>query len=170
MAQNWKVERINEMKEELKNYSTFILTDYRGLNVEQITSLRKALREKGAEYHVIKNRFAKRVFQELEIKGLDELFVDPTAIAYTNEDISEISKILVDASEDTTLTMKGGFLDGSVVSGEEIDKISKLPSRQVLIGKTVGLLNGPISGLAIVLNGIISQFLRTLKAVEATKN
>ena len=170
MAQNWKVEKINAMKEELKNYSTFILTDYRGLNVEQITNLRKKLREKGAEYHVIKNRFVKRVFQELEIKGLDGLLINPTAIAYTNEDISEISKVLVDTARDTTLTMKGGFLEGSVLGSEEIDKISKLPSRQVLIGQTVGLLSGPIAGLANVLSGVISKFLRTLKAVEAVKN
>jgi large subunit ribosomal protein L10 len=170
MAQNWKVEKINEMKEELKNYSTFIFTDYRGLNVEQITSLRNSLRGKGAEYHVIKNRFMKRVFQELGVEGLDEFLVNPTAIAYTNEDISEISKILAGTADETTLSLKGGFIEGLVLSDEEIVKISKLPSKQALIGQTVGLLNGPISGLVFVLNGVISKFLRTLKAVEATKN
>jgi large subunit ribosomal protein L10 len=170
MAQDWKVERVKELKEELNKYSTYIFTDYRGLNVEQITSLRKSLREKGAEYHVAKNRFTKRAFQELKISGLDEFLINPTALAYTNEDISDISKILVNASGVTTLALKGGFSEGSVLTGEEIIKISKLPSKQALIGQTVGLLNGPISGLAVVLNGVISKFLRTLKAVETTKN
>ena len=102
MAQNWKVERVKELKEELNKYSTFIFTDYRGLNVEQITNLRKSLRETGAEYHVTKNRFTKRVFQELGISGLDEFLINPTALAYTNEDISEICKILMNATKETT--------------------------------------------------------------------
>jgi large subunit ribosomal protein L10 len=170
MAQDWKVERVKVLKEELNKYSSYIFTDYRGLNVEQITSLRKSLREKGAEYHVTKNRFTKRAFQELKISGVDGFLINPTALAYTNEDISEISKILVDASGETTLTLKGGFSEGSILTGEEIIKISMLPSKQALIGQTVGLLNGPISGLAVVLNGVISKFLRTLKAVETTKN
>ena len=170
MAQNWKVEKVKGLKEELEKYSTYIFTDYRGLNVEQITDLRKSLREKGAEYHVTKNRFTKRAFQDLKISGLDEYLINPTALAYTNEDISEISKILFKATTETTLTLKGGFSEGLLLTGEEIEKISKLPSKQALIGQTVGLLNGPISGLAVVLNGVISKFLRTLKAVETTKN
>ncbi len=170
MAQKWKVERVKELKEVLIKYSTYLFTDYRGLNVEQITNLRKSLRETGAEYHVTKNRFMKRVFQELEISGLDEFLINPTALAYTNEDISEICKILINATKETTLTLKGGFSDGSILTREEIVEISRLPSKQALIGQTVGLLNGPISGLAMVLNGVISKFLRTLKAVEATKN
>ena len=59
MAQDWKVERVKELKEEINKYSTYIFTDYRGLNVDQITKLRKSLREIGAEYHVIKNRYTK---------------------------------------------------------------------------------------------------------------
>lgn len=170
MAQKWKMEKVNALKEELKEYSNFVFTDYRGLNVEQINGLRNTLHGKGAQYHVVKNRFTKRAFNELGMNGFEQFLVNPTAIAYNNEDISEMAKILVDTSKDTTLEVKGGYTDGLILSSEEIDKISKLPSKQVLIARTVRALNGPIEGFVFVLKGIISGFVRTLKAIEKTKS
>jgi len=169
MANETKIKKVNKLKEELEKYDNFILTNYRGLNVEQISDLRKKLKEKEVGYHVVKNRFAKRVFNKLKIKDLDNILVDPTAIAYFNTDISDVVKILVGSMKATTLKIKGGFSQGHLLSKEDIELISKLPSRDVLIAQTIGLLNAPISGIVFVLNGIILKFVRTLKAIEEVK-
>jgi len=169
MAQQWKVEKVEELKNKIKDYRSFIFTNYRGLNVQQINSLRNDLREKGAEFHVVKNRMMKRVFGDMGMSDMDQFLVDPTALAYFNADISEILKILVQGAKDTTLELKGGYTGGNTLSVEAIEKISTLPSREVLIGQTVGMLNAPISGLVNVLGGVVSKFVRTLKAIEEPK-
>jgi large subunit ribosomal protein L10 len=170
MSKESKAEMLEQLKDKYKHYSNFIFTDYRGLNVEQITTLRSSLREKEVEYHVVKNRSAKRVFSELGHDDVEKFFIDPTAIAYFNTDISEACKILINAAKDTTLSMKGGLTDGVIISDADIENIAKLPSRQVLIGQTVMLLNSPVSGLVLLLGGVISKFVRTLKAIENSKN
>ena len=169
MAQKYKVERVEALREELKDFHSFIFTDYRGLNVQQISELRNNLRDKGARYHVIKNRYAKRVFQDLGFDGMDRYLVNPTAIAYFEKNLSEIAKVLIDSSEETTLELKGGYSDGSIISSEELLKISKLPSRDVLLAQLFGMLNAPQRGLVTVLHGILSKFVRTLKAVQDVK-
>jgi large subunit ribosomal protein L10 len=170
MAQNYKVEKVEALREELKDFHSFIFTDYLGLNVQQINDLRNNLREKGAHYHVVKNRFVKRVFQEFGYEGLDQFLVNPTALAYFETDLSEIAKVLVDSASETTLELKGGYSDGTLLSSQEITKISKLPSRNALTAQILGLLNAPPRGLVMVLFGILSKFVRTLKAVEESKS
>ncbi len=170
MAQKWKIDKINELKEELKDYSNFLFANYRGLNVEQINNLRNNLREKGAEFHVVKNRFMKRVFNELGHENLDQFLVDPTALTYFNVDLSEIAKLLVEASQDTTLGIKGGYTDGTIFMAEDLEAIAKLPPKQVLIGQVIGLLNSPLADFVHVLNGTITKFIRTLKAIELIKS
>ncbi len=169
MPQKEKIEKVKKLKEDFQNYKSFIFTNYRGLNVQQITDLRNKLREKGAQFHVIKNRFAKRVFNEFGYEGLEGFLVEPTAIAYFNTDVNEIAKILFDAKEDTTLLVKGGYSEGTVYSEEDLLRISKLPSREVLIAQAVGLFNAPIAGLVFTLSGLLSKFVRTLKAIEEKK-
>ena len=169
MAQKYKVEKVEALKEELKDYNSFIFTDYRGLDVQQINQLRNSLRDKGAHYHVIKNSYAKRVFQDLGFDGMDRYLVNPTAIAYFEKNLSEIAKVLIDSAEETTLELKGGYSDGSVISSDELVKISKLPSRDVLLAQLLGMLNAPQRGLVTVLHGILSKFVRTLKAVQEAK-
>ncbi len=169
MTQQWKVEKVEELRNKIKDYRSFIFTNYRGLNVQQINGLRNDLREKGAEFHVVKNRMVKRVFSDMGMSDMDKFLVDPTALAYFNADISEVLKILVQSAKDTSLELKGGYTGGNTLSVEAIENISKLPSREVLIGQTVGMLNAPISGLVSVLGGVVSKFVRTLKAIEESK-
>jgi large subunit ribosomal protein L10 len=169
MAQSYKVEQVQALKDELKDFHSFIFTDYRGLKVQQINDLRNNLRNKGAHYHVIKNRYAKRVFQDLGLDGMDQYLVNPTAIAYFEENLSEIAKVLIDSAEETTLELKGGYSDGSVISSEELVKISKLPPRDVLLSQLLGVLQAPQRGLVTVLHGMLAKFVRTLKAVQEAK-
>jgi large subunit ribosomal protein L10 len=169
MAQSWKVERLEKLKDDIKRHSSFIFTDYRGLNVNQLSSLRSALKNKEVEYHVVKNRFAKRAFKELGYEDIDPFFIDPTAIAYFNVDISEVCKVLIDSAEETTLQMKGALSDGVFMTSQDIEKISKLPSKQILIAKTVGLMASPVTGLVFMMKGMLTQFVGTLKQIEKIK-
>jgi large subunit ribosomal protein L10 len=169
MAQKQKVERVEALKEELKDFQNFIFTDYRGLSVQQINGLRNTLREKGAHFHVVKNRSVKRVFQDFGYAGLDQFLVNPTALAYFDTDLSEVAKVLITSVEETTLELKGGYSDGSLLSSEEINQISKLPSRETLIAQVVSLLNAPPKGLVMALSGILSKFVRILKAIEKSR-
>lgn len=169
MAQAYKVERVAALREELKNYSSFIFTNYRGLNVSQLNSLRQSLKERGAEYHVIKNRSAKRAFHELGFDDFDEFLIDPTALAYFDGDISEITKVFIESAKGTTLQLKGGYSRDTVLTPEDIESISKLPPREVLLARVVGTINAPVSGLVFVLYGLVSKFVRTLKAIEEQK-
>jgi large subunit ribosomal protein L10 len=169
MAQQWKLERLDRLKEDFKGCSSFIFTDYRGLNVDQLSSLRHALKEKEVEFHVVKNRFAKRVFNELGYEDIDPFFINPTAVAYFNVDISEVCKILFDSTDETTLQIKGGLSDGTLITRQDIEKISKLPSRQILIAETVGLMAAPITGFVFVIKSVLMQFFGVLKQIGTSK-
>jgi len=169
MVQNYKVAKTQALKDEIKDFKGFIFTDYRGLNVQQINALRNTLREKGAEFHVVKNRTVKRVFHELGYEAFDRFLVNPTALAYFNGDISGIAKTLADRIEETSLQIKGGFVNDNFLGPEDIVQIAALPSKETLIAKIIGTINGPRAGLVFTLNGILSKFIRTLKAVEEQK-
>ena len=169
MPQKVKVEKLEKLKKELEEYKSFIFTDYRGLNVQQITDLRNSLREKNAQYHVVKNRFVKRIFHDFGYEELDAFLVEPTALAYFNSDITEISKLLFKTKDESSLDVKGGYSEGNIYSSEDLLNISKLPSREIMITQAVGLLNAPISGLVFTLGGVLSKFVRTLKAIENKK-
>lgn len=169
MAQKYKVERVAALKEELKNYPSFVFANYRGLNVQQLSGLRKNLKEKGARFHVVKNRFVKRAFRELGFEDFDQFLIDPTALAYFDADLSEITKILMDSAKESTLEIKGGYAHERVLSPEDIERISELPSREALIAQVLGTLNAPVSGLVFVLQGLLTKFVRTLKEIESRK-
>lgn len=169
MVQNYKKKRLSVLKDELKEYSNFIFTDYRGMNVQQLSSLRNMLREKNVSFHVVKNLLVKRAFKDLGLDGFDGFLVNPTALACFNIDPTEVSKIFSATAKETTLRIKGGYVGGRLLSAEDIEMISKLPSREALIAQVVGLLNAPVAGLVMALGGIIIKFVRTLKEIERLK-
>jgi large subunit ribosomal protein L10 len=171
MAQQYKVEQVAKLKEEFEKYPSFIFTNYRGLNVGQLSGLRKNLNERGVQFHVVKNRYAKRVFHDIGFDTtLDQFLIDPTAIAYFDTDITEITKILTDAAKDSSLQIKGGYTGDMVLSPEDIERIAELPSRDLLIAQVVGTLNAPITMLVYVLQGLLAKFVRTLKAIETKRS
>ena len=119
-----KKAQVAEAVELLKNTQTGVLVDYRGLNVAEDTDLRNKLREANVKYFVIKNKILKRAVEEIGLEGLDEVLHGPTALAVSAEDAVAPAKILADyAKENEKLEIKGGFMDGSVMSLDEIKKL-----------------------------------------------
>ena len=153
-----KQEKVNELAQEIKEAKVVLLTDYRGITVTDVTKLRKDLREADAEYKVIKNNIIRRALEVNGESGLNELLEGPTAIVYGTGDYLEPAKIIYNFSKDNDFyKIKGGIIDGKVMTAEEIITLAKLPSRQELLGMLAGALLGNISKLAVGLNEVCKQ-------------
>lgn len=150
-----KEEEVKALAEKLKNAKVVLLTDYRGINVADVTKLRADLRNSKTEYKVIKNNIIKRALNENGENGLDELLEGPTAIIFGEEDYLEPSKIVYNYSKNNEFyQIKGGIIDGKVMTAEEIITLAKLPSRQELLAKLAGSLLGNITKLAATLDQV----------------
>ena len=144
---------IKELAEQFKTDKLILLVDYRGINVEQVTKLRSDLRNANASYKVIKNNIVKRALNLNGENGLDSLLEGPTAVVTSKEDYLEASKIIYKFSKDNDFyKIKGGIIDGKVMTAEEIITLAKLPSRQELLAKLAGALLGNITKLAVALD------------------
>ena len=152
---NQKKEEVAKLAETMKEAKLILLTDYRGINVTDVTNLRTDLRKVNAEYRVIKNNITKRALAECKIEGLDDKLEGPTAVIMTNEDYLDATKIIYKFSKDNDYyKIKGGVVDGKVMTTEEIITLAKLPSRQDLLSMLAGGLLANISKLAVALEQV----------------
>ena len=155
---NQKKEEVSALAAKMKDAKLVLLTDYRGINVEDVTNLRTQLRNTKAEYKVIKNNITKRALAECGIEGLEDKLVGPTAVIMTNEDYLETTKAIYNFSKDNDYyKIKGGVVEGKVMTAEEIIAIAKLPSRDTLLSMLAGALLGNISKLAVALDQVKLQ-------------
>ena len=155
---NQKKEEVTKLAEEMKNAKLILLTDYRGINVTDVTELRTSLRNTNATYRVIKNNIIRRALQEAGIEGLEDKLVGPTAVIMSNEDYLEPSKAIYTFSKDNDYyKIKGGVIEEKVMEAEEIITLAKLPSRQELMAKLAGALLGNITKLAVALDAVKAQ-------------
>ncbi len=153
-----KQEEVSKLAEKLKEAKVILLTDYRGINVEDVTKLRAELRGVNTEYKVIKNNIIKRALDANGENGLDDLLEGPTALIIGTEDYLEPSKIIYNFSKNNDFyKIKGGIIDGKVMTAEEIITLAKLPSRQELMAKLAGALLGNITKLAVALDAVKAQ-------------
>ena len=169
MAKPEKVSAVAEITEQFKGSTAAVVTEYRGLSVGNITTLRRALGE-GATYSVAKNTLVKRAAAEAGIEGLDDLFVGPTAIAFIKgEPVDAAKAIKAFAKDNKALIVKGGYMDGATLSVEEINKIADLESREILLAKLAGAMKGNLSKAAGLFNAPASQFARLAFALQEKK-
>ena len=153
-----KEEEVSKLAEKLKEAKVILLTDYRGINVADVTKLRADLRNANSEYKVIKNNIIKRALDANGESGLDDLLEGPTALVIGTEDYLEPSKVIYNFSKDNEFyKIKGGIIDGKVMTAEEIITLAKLPSRQELMAKLAGALLGNITKLAVALDAVREQ-------------
>ena len=153
-----KEEEVKKLAEKLKEAKVILLTDYRGINVADVTKLRTELRNVNTEYKVIKNNIVKRALNENGENGLDELLEGPTAVIFGAEDYLEPSKVVYNFTKTNEFyKIKGGIIDGKVMTAEEIITLAKLPSRETLLSMLAGALLGNISKLAVALDQVRVQ-------------
>ena len=153
-----KQAKVEELANELKDAKVVLLADYRGINVADVTSLRAELRKVNAEYKVIKNNIVKRALDANGESELDEALEGPVAIVIGKEDYLEPSKVIYNFTKTHDFyKIKGGIIEGKVMTAEEIITLAKLPSRQELLAKLAGALLGNITKLAVALDQVKVQ-------------
>ncbi len=153
-----KEEEVSKLAEKFKSSNLVLLTDYRGITVEDVTNLRNTLRDTKAEYKVIKNNIIKRALDTNGENALDEVLEGPTAVITTEgEYLDPLKAIYNFAKTNDFYKIKGGIIEGKVMTTEELITLAKLPSRQELLGMLAGGLLGTISKLAIGLDQVRMQ-------------
>ena len=153
-----KQEEVKNLAEKFKDAKLVLLTDYRGITVEDVTSLRNTLRDTKSEYKVIKNNIIRRALDANGEKELDSVLEGPTAVVIADEDYVEPLKAIYNYSKANDFyKIKGGIVEGKVMTAEELIALAKLPSRQELLGMLAGGLLSTISKLAVGLDQVRLQ-------------
>ncbi len=148
-----KVLIVEEIKQKISQSKSIAFVDYRGLNVEKDTVMRRAFKANGAEYKVYKNRLVLIALNQLGITGADDLLQGTNAVVFSYNDEVSAPKVLMDViKKDKILELKFGIVNDKIVSKDEIETLAKLPSREELLAKLLSVLNGPASALARVLS------------------
>ncbi len=172
MADNKSIKQqtVEEIKEKFQRSKAVVLVDYRGLNVKEVTELRKKFREAGADYKVYKNTLMVRAFNELEEESLLTRLTGPNAIAFGYDDAVVPAKILSDfAKTYKKLEIKAGIVEGAFVDADGIKALADLPPKEVLMAQVLGGMNSPISGFVNVLQGSIRNLVYALNAIGEQK-
>ena len=150
-----KAQEVEVVTAKLKEAASVVVVDYRGLTVEQVTDLRKQLRDANIEMKVIKNGILRRAAEAAGLEGMEDVFVGPTAVAFSNEDVVAPAKIMNDfAKTADKLEIKGGIIEGNVSSVEEIVALAKLPSREGLLSMLLSVLQAPVRNVAYAVKAV----------------
>ncbi len=165
MAKPTKVATVAEIADRFRNSSAAVVTEYRGLTMSQLTTLRKSLGD-DITYTVAKNTLVTRAAQDAGVEGLEGLFTGPTAVAFINGEPVDAAKVLRDfARTNPLLVIKGGLLDGKALDATEVGKLADLESRDVLLGKMAGAMLATLTKAAIVLNALPTKVARLAAAL-----
>lgn len=170
MAKPEKVAAVAQIREDLAASQAVFVTDYRGLTVAQLTRLRRKLREAGTEYRVVKNTLARRAAAEVDASVLESLLVGPSGVAFAKQDPVATAKVLNEFARETKIfEIRGGMLQGKLLTAEGVQALADLPPREVLLAQVVGGMQAPISGFVSVLQGTIRKLVYALDAVREKK-
>lgn len=166
MARPDKAAAVEALKEAFTSSSAAVLTEYRGLTVQSIKALRRALGDE-ATYAVAKNTLTQIAAKEAGIEGLDEQLTGPTAIAFIRGDVATVAKGLRDFAKDNPLlVIKGGVMDGRVLDATEVKKLADLESREVLLAMLAGAMQANLSKTVYLIAAPLNQAARALGALE----
>ncbi len=160
-----------DFREKVEQAPVIYLTDFTGLDVKSMTSLRQNLRASGAEYLVVKNRLVKRALEGLQVPDISEALLGPTGVVLGYGGVVEPAKVVSDFAKehDDKPVFKLGILDNEVVSAEEILRLAKLPPREQLLAELAGALEAPMVALASALEGKLQEMSGLLDALKQRK-
>jgi large subunit ribosomal protein L10 len=165
-----KREMVAELTDLLSRSSTAIVSDYRGLTVADLAAVRRALREQGISYRVVKNRLGRIAADQAGLGDLSQLLEGPTAVAIGNVDDVVLARSFLDAVRPfRTVTVRGGVLRGRRIESNEVDRLAALPSREVLLGQLAGGMASPLSGMASLMSAPLRNLGYALQQLAAQK-
>jgi large subunit ribosomal protein L10 len=161
-----KVAVVDEVRERLESSSATLLTEYRGMKVSELATLRRTLRDAGGDYKIYKNTLVRFAVRDLGLEGVEELLVGPTAVAFCDGDVAAVAKALRDFSRtNPNLIVKGGVLGSKALSADEARALAELPSREVLLARIAGGLAAPMVQFAGLLQALPRNMAYGLKAL-----
>ncbi len=170
MIRSQKETQIKEIKEKFSSSNATIVTNYKGLTVEKISSLRKELRKINAEYKVYKNTMSEIAYKSFGFDNIGNYFSGSTAIAFSKGDPAKLAKILNDFKKENELFgIKCGTLGNNLINEQEVKALASLPPREVLLAKLLGNMKGPIAGFVNLLSGNIRNLAYVLKSIAEQK-
>lgn len=150
--------QVQEITEKFQGAASVVVVDYRGLNVAQVTELRKQLREAGVEFKVYKNTLTRRAAEAAGLEGINEVLVGPNAIAFSNEDVVAPAKIINEfAKKNEALEIKAGIIEGTISSVEDVKALAELPSREGLLSMLLSVLQAPVRNFALATKAVAEQ-------------
>lgn len=165
-----KSQIVEEIKEKIRSSQSLVLVDYRGLNVAELTELRKRYREAGVDYKVYKNTMMSFAFKDLGLEEVEDYLKGPSAVAFSLNDPASAAKITTEfAKTNDKLKIKAGIVDGKIIDENGVKSLAELPPREVLIAQVLGGFNSPIQGFANVLQGTIRGLAIALNAIAEQK-
>ncbi|EKE03751.1 MAG: hypothetical protein ACD_20C00157G0028 [uncultured bacterium] len=168
----FKNEKIQEIGDRVAKAKVAIVTDYRGLTVAEITDLRRQLQKEGADYTVVKNTLTKIAIKDTPYDGLEKLLEGPSAVVFGFEDQVAPAKVLtqfIKKAKKIELKLRGGVLDGKVLSPAEVTQLSELPSKEELYAKMLGSINSPATGIVNTVNGVMRALVIATDGVRKQK-
>ncbi|MEM9034135.1 MAG: 50S ribosomal protein L10 [Actinomycetota bacterium] len=161
-----KVAVVDEVRDRLGEATATIITEYRGLDVKAMQTLRADLRQAGGSYKIYKNTLARLAARELELADLEPLLSGPTALAFVEDDVAKVAKALREfAASNENLAIKGGVLGGVVIDAAQVAALADLPSREELLAKLAGGFKAPTQQFAGLLSATTSKFAYGLQAL-----
>ena len=164
------LEMMEKIKADLEGVSAVWVVDACGLTVKETEQLRRAIREAGAYMKVYKNTVMKKALAELDMVNMDAILEGPSAFVFAHGDVAAAAKAVTEFAKDNkTLEVKGGMMEGSFVSAEEVASIASLPSKEVLLAQIAGAISGVARGLAVCINGVPSGLARAIQQVADQK-
>ena len=170
MPSQAKIEMVAKVKEQMAKAKSIVIADFRGMSVGEMTDLRVKLHDQGAELHVIKNRLARIALQQAGLPAPGEHLCGPSAFALSFKDpVAGPKALCAYAKANEKLTIKCGLFEGSVMDKAGVATLANLPGREVLLGRLVGDLKGPMAKLAMVVKATVNQLANVLQAMAKRK-
>ena len=163
---------VAKLTEQLESSPNIYLTDFSGISVKDMTDLRRRFRANGAEFRVIKNTLAARVFADRKIDGLDDALNGPTGFIFAGSDPVQAAKVLAEfqKEQEDKPAVKAGFVDGQAVGPAEVKRLADLPGREELLGQLAGAMQGPLQAFVGAMNGVFYQFAGVVEALRAERD
>ncbi|MBL7661392.1 50S ribosomal protein L10 [bacterium] len=163
MALVEKEQMVTELNQNFSSAVASFVVEYAGISTSEVTAVRRKLNAKGARLKVIKNTLARRAVTDTDLAKLAEHFSGPTVVVFADSDPVESAKILLDfAKKNETVKLKGGYVDGTIIEGKEIEALAKMPSKLELQAKLLALIAAPATQLVRLLNAPGTNFVRLL--------
>ena len=163
-------EMMENIKADLSEVNAMWVVDACGLTVKEVEALRRSIRESGAIMKVYKNTIMQKALAELDMVNMDAVLAGPSAFVFCNGDVAAAAKAVTEfAKENDKLEVKGGMMDNTFVTAEEVKAIASLPSKEVLLAQIAGAISGVARGLAVSINGIPSGLARAIQQVADQK-